>query len=155
MIGRKYDAAEKQLRKTLELDPNFPDAHYWLALTHWMREKYDEALAHIQHAFTLSGGEVRILCVFSALKALAGHKEEALIQLQEFLKLADQKYVAPVLLSGVYFGLGDFDTMFDLLEKGFQGQDLTLRYSLRLQCFDVLRLNPRFQHLQRRLGIAP
>jgi serine/threonine protein kinase/Tfp pilus assembly protein PilF len=155
LVGRKYDAAEEQLRKALELDPNFSDAHYWLALTHWLREKYDEALAHIQRAFTLSGGDVRILCVFAALKALAGHKEEALIQLQELLKLAEQKYVAPVLLSLVYFGLGDFDTMFDLLEKSFQEQDHSLRPLLRFQYLDVLRLDPRFQDLQRRLGIAP
>jgi serine/threonine protein kinase/Tfp pilus assembly protein PilF len=155
MFARKYDAAEEQLRKTLELDPNFPDTHYWLALTYWMREEYDGALAHIQKAFTLSGGDVRILCVFAALKALAGHKEEALIQLQELLKLAEQKYVAPFLLSVVYFGLGDYDTMFDLMEKAGQEQDVSLRPLLRLQYLDVLRLNPRFQDLQRRLGMAP
>jgi hypothetical protein len=38
-----------------------------------------------------------------------------------------------------YFGPGDFDTMFDLLEKGFQEQDPSLRPLLRSQALDVLR----------------
>ena len=58
-------------------------------------------------------------CVLASFRALMGAKEEALAQLQELLTLAKQRYVSPVHLSQVYFGLGDFDTMFDLLEKGF------------------------------------
>jgi hypothetical protein len=70
------------------------------------------------------------------------------------LTLAEQRYVSPVYLSRVYFALEDFDTMFDLLEKAFQERDPILRSGLRGPSFHVLRPNPRFQDLFRRLGIA-
>ena len=154
-FGRQYEAAAEQLRKTLEMDPNFPDAYYWFAMIGLNSGKYDEALIHIQKALTLSGGDVRMRCTSAALEALAGHKEEALTQLQRLLRLAELRYVSPVYLSMVYFGLGDLDSMCEFLEKGFQEQDPSLRPAFSSPFFDVLHSNQCFQDLRRRLGIAP
>src|SRR5713101_8642947 len=93
-------------------------------------------------------------CVLAAFEAATGHRELALAQLRELLTLAEQRYVSPAHLSQVYFGLEDFDTMFDLLEKAFQERDPTVRLLLRGPAFDVLRSHPRFQDVERRLGIA-
>jgi eukaryotic-like serine/threonine-protein kinase len=155
MMGRRYEAAAEQLRKTLEMDPNFPEAYYWFSLTQWACGKYEEAIAHIQKGITLSGGAVRMRCLLAACQAFAGHKDEALNQLQELLRLAERRYISPVHLSQVYFGLGDFDAMFDLMEKGFREHDPGLRGLLRLQALEVLHPDPRFQDLLRRLGIVP
>ncbi len=154
MFGRRYEAAVEQLRKTLDLDPNLPDAHFWLAVTYWNSGKREEAIAHIQKGLTLSGGDVRMRCVLAAFEATTGHREVALAQLRELLTLAEQRYVSPAHLSQVYFGLEDFDTMFDLLEKAFQERDPTVRLLLRGPAFDVLHPHPRFQDVERRLGIA-
>ena len=82
-----------------------------------------------------------------------GAKEEALAELQ-LVTLAKQRYVSPVHLSQVYFGLGDFDTMFNL-EKGFEEQDPSLRLLLRLPAvLEMWGSHPRLQDLRRRLGIA-
>jgi tetratricopeptide (TPR) repeat protein len=143
------------LRKTLDLDPNFPDAYYWLAITQRASGKHEEAIAHIQRGLNLSGGDVRMRCLLAACKARAGHKEEAFAQLQELSRLAEERYVSPVLLANVYLSLGDFDAMFDLLENGFQERDPLLLQLLRAPALDVVRAHPRFQDLQRRLGIAP
>ncbi len=154
MFGRRYEASVEQFRKTLDLDPNFPDAHFWLAVTYWNSGKREEAIAHVQKGLTLSGGDVRMRCVLAAFEASTGHRELALAQLRELLTLAEQRYVSPAHLSQVYFGLEDFDTMFDLLEKAFQERDPTVRLLLRGPAFDVLRPHPRFQDVERRLGIA-
>ena len=155
MYGRRYEAAAEQLRKTLEMDPNFPDVHSWLAYIEWHSGKREEAITSLQKGLTLSGGDVRMRCVLASFRALMGAKEEALAQLQELLALAKQRYVSPVHLSQVYFGLGDFDTMFDLLEKGFEGRDPSLRLLLRLPVvLEMWGSHPRLQDLRRRLGIA-
>jgi serine/threonine protein kinase/Flp pilus assembly protein TadD len=155
MYGRRYEAAAEQLRKTLEMDPNFPDVHSWLAYIEWHSGKRDEAIISLQKGLILSGGDVRMRCVLAGFRALMGAKEEALAQLQELLTLAKQRYVSPVHLSQVYFGLGDFDTMFDLLEKGFEEQDPSLRLLLRLPAvLEMWDSHPRLQDLRRRLGIA-
>jgi serine/threonine protein kinase/tetratricopeptide (TPR) repeat protein len=155
MAARRYEAAAKQLRKTLEMDPNYPYTYYWFSMTQWISGKHEEAIALLQKGLILASGDVRMRSLLAAYEAFAGHKEEALAQLEDLLRVAEQRYVSPVHLSQVYFGLGDFDTMFDLMEKGLREQDPALRGFLRLQFFDVLRSHPRFQDLQRRLGIAP
>jgi eukaryotic-like serine/threonine-protein kinase len=155
MYGRRYEAAAEQLRKTLEMDSNFPDVHSWLAYIEWHSGKREEAITSLQKGLTLSGGDVRMRCVLASFRALMGAKEEALAQLQELLTLAKQRYVSPVHLSQVYFGLGDFDTMFDLLEEGFEGRDPSLRLLLRLPAvLEMWGSHPRLQDLRRRLGIA-
>jgi Flp pilus assembly protein TadD len=156
MFGREYGAASEQLHKTLEMDPNFPDAHFWFAATLWVSGNREEAISHMQKSLALSGGDVRMRCVLAAYKALAGHKEEALVHLKELLTLAKQRYVSPAHLSQVYFGLGEIDKMFDLMEEGFQERDPALRPFFRLPALmDALETHPRFQDMQRRLGIAP
>jgi len=154
-FGRRYEAAAEQLRKTLDMDPNFADAEYWFAGMLWMSGKREEAFIHIQRACALSGGDVRIRCVLAAFQAFSGHKEEALAQLRELLVLAEQRYVSPAHLAQVYFGLGDLETMFDRMEKAFQERDAALHPLLRSPFLDALHPDPRFQDLQRRLGIAP
>ena len=41
--ARQYDAAIEQLQKTIELDPNFANAHYKLSLVYEMKEMHEEA----------------------------------------------------------------------------------------------------------------
>jgi hypothetical protein len=64
--------------------------------------------------------------------------------------LAKERYVSPVHLSYVYFGLGDLDKMFVLLDKAFQDRDFSLAFFFALPIFDELRSDPRFQDLLRR-----
>jgi tetratricopeptide (TPR) repeat protein len=152
--ARRYEASLEQLRKTLEMDPNFAETHYYFALTRWAMGELKEAIAHIEKGLVLSGGEVRMRCFLAAFKALSGRKEEAAGHLHELLTLAQERYVSPTHLAMVFFGLGDFDGMFELLEASFRERSPLLRVAISFPGFDVVRPDPRFQDLQRRLGIA-
>ena len=111
----------------MELDANFADAHFWLGVTLFHSGRNEEAAAAIQKGLALSGGDMRMRCVLATWVGYTGHKEAALAQLQEILSFAQHRYVSPVHLSQVYFGLGDLEKTFDLLEKGFQERDPALR----------------------------
>ena len=89
-------------------------------------------------------------CTSAALEALAGHKE-GLTQLQRLLRLAELRYVSPVYLSMVYFGLGDLDSMCEFLEKGFQVQDPSLRPAFSSSIFRC----PAFESMLSRLATSP
>lgn len=44
-FSRRYDEAGAQLRETLRMDPNFPQAHIWLGYLYATKGQYDEAIA--------------------------------------------------------------------------------------------------------------
>lgn len=151
----KYEAAAEQIRETLEMDPNFAEAHYCFAILCGRSGKLEEAIGHVQQGITLSKGDVRMRCSLAFLKAVSGRKEEALAQLKELLTLAESRYISPYFLSGVYLGLGDFDTTFDLLEKAFQERTPHLRFLNINPNFNVLRPDTRFQNLLRGMHLVP
>ena len=149
---KKYEAAAEQLRKSLEIDPSFANAHAWLSSALFHAGRHAEAITQIQKGLDLSGGDVWMRCLLAMFEGLTGRKERAMAQLQEILSLAEHRYVSPVHLSQVYFGLGDFDKVFDLLEKAFQDRDPVLRSVFVLPAFqDAAHHDPRFQDLVRRI----
>ena len=117
--------------------------------------KMEEAFAHIQQGITLSGGDVRMRCALISLKAATGRKEEARNELQELLDLAEQTYISPFHLALAYLGFGDFNKVFDMLEKAFQERSPLLRFLKVIASFDVLRPDPRFQDLLHRVWLTP
>jgi tetratricopeptide (TPR) repeat protein len=44
MDARRFDEAIQQYHRTLELDPNFPTAHYFLARGYEAKGMYDQAV---------------------------------------------------------------------------------------------------------------
>lgn len=150
LLGRQYGAAVQQLRKALELDPSYPQAHLWLALALFLLGRQDEAFAQIQKGLT--AGDIWMRCQLAAFEAVAGHKETAMSQLQEILSLAEHRYVSPVHLAQVYLGLGDFDKVFELLEKAFQEREPALRVLIISPALeDLAHGDPRLQDLVRRV----
>ena len=47
------DASDRELRRTLELNPNYPSAHHWLSLNLAQHGRIDEALEEAQRALEL------------------------------------------------------------------------------------------------------
>lgn len=153
--ARQYEAAAKQFLNTLAMEPNFPEAHLFLGVLYWCSGKIEQAIGHVQQGITLSKGDVRMRCYLASMEAASGHKEEAQAQLQELLSLAESRYISPCFLSVAYLGLGDFDKVFEMLEKAFQERDPQLRFANIVPVFDVLRSDPRFQDLLRRIHLVP
>src|SRR5260370_34092029 len=53
---RQYDQAIEQYRRTLEIAPQLPMAHYELGLVYQNQKLYPAALAEFKKGYTLSGG---------------------------------------------------------------------------------------------------
>jgi len=152
LFESQYEAATDQFRTTLEMDPSSARVHLWLGTSLFHSRRHEEAITQAQKALTLSEGDMWMRCVLAAYEGLTGHKEKALAQLQEILSLAEHRYVSPVHLSQVYFGLEDLDKGFDMLEKGFQERDPILRVAIALPALrDLIHHDPRYQDLVRRI----
>jgi eukaryotic-like serine/threonine-protein kinase len=152
--GRQYDEAIEQLRRTIELDPNYPVTYWILGLVLRKTGNYEQAITEGEKAVKLSGGSPLMRAALAHSCGAAGRTKEASEMLEDLTRLATQKYVAPYFFAGIHIGLGENDRAMDYLEKAYEEHSHWLIYLHLDPSMDGLRENPRFQNLLRRVGLS-
>src|SRR5260370_5301168 len=153
--ARRYDQAMDELRKTLDLDPSFAQAHLYLGYVYEQKGVFPEAVAELQQALSGSGDGPRYVSALGHAYAISGQRrmaEESLARLQEQAK---QRYVAPYDMAEIHVGLGEKEQALKYLEKAYADHSvwmLFLRYDPR---FDAIRGDPRYQDILRRMQLTP
>src|SRR5205814_1135789 len=100
------DEAQAQARRTLEIDPRFFLAHYYLGGVRQAKGQLPEAISEFQQAFDLNGDSYSLAMLGQAY-ARAGNKAEAQKILARLNEEAKSRHVAPYALGLLYLGLGD------------------------------------------------
>jgi len=152
-FARRYDEAIEQLRRTVELDPNYPVTYWILGLLLRKTGCYEQAIAEGEKGVKLSSGSPIMRAALAHTFGVAGRTKEALQILDDLTKLAEQKYVAPYFFAGIHLGLGENDRALESLEQSYQEQCHWLIYLHIDPGMDGLRDNPRFQGLLQRVGL--
>jgi TolB-like protein/DNA-binding winged helix-turn-helix (wHTH) protein/Tfp pilus assembly protein PilF len=147
--ARQYDQAIEQCRKTLDMDPDFIPAHYYLGLAYVQKEMYGEAISHYQQAVTLSGTSTAIVGALGHAYAVSGKSGEALKVIDE---LKRGRYVPSYKIALIFTGLGEKELAFAWLEKGYKERDFDMVWVKVDPMPDLLRSDPRFHSLRRRLN---
>lgn len=156
----RYERAVEILQKVLEVEPNLAGAHARLAHNYTAMGKYEEAVAHTQKAFELSGqqfredGSRRANPLLATVYAAAGRRGEAL-QILDKMRAdeAQDEYVYTFNRAVVYAQLGDKDEAFKWLERAFDERSGGMMQIKVIPQFDIIRDDPRFQDLIRRVGL--
>jgi tetratricopeptide (TPR) repeat protein len=100
-------ASEKQLRRAIELKPNYPTAHQWLGNGPLLTtQRFDEALAAGRRAEELDPLSVIISADTSYNLLFARRYDEVVAQCQRTLALDPNFYLAHYLLGWAYYGKG-------------------------------------------------
>ena len=152
-MARRYDDAMEQLRRTVELDPNYPVTYWILGLLLRKMGRYELAIAEGEKGVNLSGGSSLMRAALAQTFATAGRKKEAVQILDDLTELTKQKYVAPYFFAGIHVGLVEDDRAIEYLEKSYEEHSHWLIYLHLDPSMDGLRSNPRFQDLLHRVGL--
>jgi serine/threonine protein kinase/tetratricopeptide (TPR) repeat protein len=150
---RRYDEGIEQLRRTVELDPNYPVTYWILGLLLRKTGCYGQAMTEGEKGVKLSGGSPMMRAALAHTLAAAGRTTEAVRTLDELTELATHRYVAPYFFAGIHVGLGENDRAIEYLEKSYEEHSHWLIYLHIDPSMDGLRDNPRFQDLLRRVGL--
>ena len=154
-FGRDYAEADRRLVATLEIDPQFPTAHWARGLVHEQRGRYDEAIAAFEKAMSIAGRGSNGWASIGHAFGLAGRKAEAEKALEEVLSRVRDRPILGYQVSIVLTGLGRHDEALTWLERAYEERSTLLSYIDRDPRLDPLRTSPRFRTLLTRMHFAP
>ena len=153
LYARQYDQAIEQFRRTLELDPTFPQSQRYAAWAFLQKGRHEEAIAALRAALKGLGGQSEVEAELGYALAIAGQRAEARAMLEGLRQLSSSRYVSPYSVALVHAGLGDRGQALAWLDKAYDERSDYIAY-LRLEpMLDPLRSDPRFDALVRRVGL--
>ena len=151
-----YDGAIEVYQETLELDPHFSRAHFYLGASYVQVGKYREAIVEFQRATELTGGNTVSLAMLAHALAVSGRRDEALHVLEELRDLSKTKdrFVGSISFAFIHLGLGDEEETFECLSNALTERSSWL-VSLRVEpLFNPTRTDERFEKLMREVGLS-
>jgi serine/threonine-protein kinase len=147
------NGAIEQCQRSLELDPNYWASHRTLSSAYLKQGRNSEALVEAQKANKLLNNESVSLKTLGYVQAMTGNRKEALAIVKELEERYPKQQADGRDIAEVYAGLGEKDQVFAWLEKDFQRHDHSMA-QLRLEAgLDLVRDDPRFKDLMRRMGL--
>jgi len=152
-LSRNYDAAIKEYSKNLELSPNDPLHHYFLAWPYEQKGMFDKAIELFEKAVVLSKGAPVYLSGLGHAYASAGKHDEANKILEQLQDPSAPIPPSPFHIALVHVSLGNDDSAFEWLEEAYRQRALQLIYLKVGPKFDRLRKDARLTDLLRRLGL--
>jgi TolB-like protein/DNA-binding winged helix-turn-helix (wHTH) protein/Tfp pilus assembly protein PilF len=150
---RKYDLAEEQLKRTLEMDQNFIAAHVKLGWVYEQQEKYNDAIAQFKNALALYGNKDETIGLFGNCYAMSGQRAEALKIVNKLIAQSKHKYVSAYWIAIIYASLGEKDHVFEWLYKAAAERNVGLIWLKAEPKLDRFRADPRFFELLRIIGL--
>jgi len=151
---REYDDAIAHCERMLELDPASFIGLFVISMSCAYEGRHEPALRYAKEAVRLSPEVIFVQALHGVICAMAGKTAEAREILATLIQRAHEEYVAPILLSWVYAHLGEIELAFECLDRAYEERSPTLAVGIRSPLYDPLRLDPRYDALLGKLGLA-
>jgi len=152
-FARQYESAIKQMKKTLDMDPDFVPAQHGILDAYAQSGMYREALAEQQKILVLSGNPDLAAAIGNDYRK-SGYNGVLQFMLGGFQEESKRSYVPPSEIAHIYARLGDGNQSVAWLEQAYDERDSKLTYLKVEPAFEGISSDPRFQELLRRLAIA-
>lgn len=148
-----YRAAIRRYEQTLEQDPEFVLAPWFLGPALVQAGEYDRAIEVCKSWIPRVRRKNGLTALLAFAQARAGLLDEAGSTLAGLEKLPLGKEVAPDHLALVYIGLGDLDRAFESLNVALHQRSWYLVFLSVDPAFEPLRGDPRFARLVSEVGL--
>ncbi len=145
-FARDYDQAIEQSKKTLEMDPSFMPAHFYLGRCYREIGMYEKALEEFR--------KINDQAAIGITLAKMGKKSEAHQVIKGYTEDTTQSDspLSLVDIARIYFALEENDQGFKWLIKAYE-EKKSLRYLKVHPLYDHVRSDPRFKALMKKVGL--
>ena len=151
-FARQYEPALDQCRRAIEIDPELPVAHHWLALVSEEVGDWDTAEAAMRRTVELSGRDGGSLASLAATMARRGREQEARALLAELERLRRTSYVSAYDFATTHAALGEIASALEWLEQAYEERTHRMAFLRVDPRLDRLREQPRFEALLERMA---
>lgn len=151
-LGRQYDRAIAEGRKTLQLEPNYAWAHFFLARAYLQKGMVKEAFAEFQKRISLQPNFPKAQADIALAYAAVGDRKMALKIYEQLKEQSKREYVTPYPMARVCLHLGRKEEALAWLQKGLAFNDGDMNQIKVDPDYDDLHSDPRFQDLLRRMN---
>ena len=152
-LARRNDLALERAQELVELAPQYVWGHYELARIYAQQGRGVEATQEFLKSDELFGTDPKKIAQLKEAFAKSGEQGYWRRVLENYRESAKSDYVPSVLVAEACVRVGDKESAFQWLEKGFDERD-DLMINLRVDAvFDGMRSDPRYQDLVRRVRI--
>jgi TolB-like protein/DNA-binding winged helix-turn-helix (wHTH) protein/Tfp pilus assembly protein PilF len=149
--SRQYEAALKQIRSVLELDPNFEHAQGEMVPSYLQLGRYDEAIDAINHWPHHEGPWA--WAWKAAVYGRAGRAKEARSALAKLEQVPASRTGLSAMLLVAYSGTGQKQRVLELLQKAYSEHSNVVMQIKVDPIYDPMRSDPRFEDLLRHVGL--
>jgi tetratricopeptide (TPR) repeat protein len=153
MHARMYDRCIKQALTALEVDPNMTLNYWTLAVAYEQQGKYGEAIEAHEKCIALGGATAFSKAFISHVYARSGEEEKARNKLRELQEMSKTRYVPSMAFVVAYEGLMEKELAIESLNSACENRESNLVLIRVWPHFDYLRDDPRFQEVERRVGL--
>ncbi len=151
--ARRFSEARFHVNRSLEISPDFFQAHYYLAAIDIEDGKIRDGITELRDVAARFPRDDDTLATLGYAYAIAGMKGDAQAVAKDLIEQSRQRYVPPSYVALVYAGLGKIDDAFRWLEVAYEQHDRELPWIGVDPMFEALRSDPRYLVLARRMKL--
>ena len=144
-----YPSAEEHLRKSFELDRDYPEARFYEGLLHFQQQRYDAVIECLSPS--ISPVDIGLLAAAYAREGSLSRVGECIERLH---KLAERQYVSPLAEGFAAVGMADFDRAFQCLEEAINHKTNFVNLLAIEPFFHPLHTDRRFAKLLKMLNLS-
>jgi tetratricopeptide (TPR) repeat protein len=146
--SRRNEDARQELQNILNVDPNFPLAHFWMGRVLSSEANCSGALSELDTAASSSLRDWQpVIAAHGHIAGMCGQPLRARDDLRRFDEIARKRFVTSYGYALIYAGLSEKEQALTWLRKAVEERSHWLVWIRVDPRFDALRTDPRFQQL--------
>jgi len=153
--ARKFDECIEQALTASEVDPNMVLCYWILGTAFEKKGIYREAIEAFERCIAVGGAIAYSKAFISHAFSASGQRTKAWEVLKELQELSKTRYIPWTAIVIAYDGLNETDLAMEALNKACEDRETNLIFLKVWPHFDNVRHDPRFQEIERRVGLRP
>jgi eukaryotic-like serine/threonine-protein kinase len=152
LAGRHDAEAIAYLQQVLQNDPNMNLARGQLLAAFEVTQRYDEALS-LRRRQAAASGDREVAEALDRGYSAGGYRAAMRLLAEGAVRRSQRVYVPPTNVAGLYARAGENELAMDWLERAYEEHSMQMVRIRGNRTWDVLRKQPRFQALLRRMNL--